>query len=131
VSDVFNCVEITGSAAGKVAFYGSGAGSIPTASAVAADMMDAAANLNRTLYKDLWRSESDSVSGSEVMNCRRFVRAEGALESAVEIFGGAVKVNGVSGAAFVVPEMCGSEFNKRLARFKEETLVYAAYSILD
>jgi len=131
VSDVFNCIEVTGNASGKVAFYGSGAGSIPTASAVAADMLDAACNLNRTIYKGLWSSESSLPIGSDGVSCRRFIRAEGALSSAVEIFGGAKPVSGVSGAAFVVPEMSGTEFKKRFARFQEETLVYAVYSILE
>ncbi len=46
VNDVFNAIFVTGDAVGDVMFYGRGAGEMPTASAVAADVMNAARNLN-------------------------------------------------------------------------------------
>ena len=42
VDDVFNAVLIRGDATGDVVFYGKGAGKMPTASAVVADVIDAA-----------------------------------------------------------------------------------------
>ena len=42
VDDVFNAVLIKGDATGEVVFYGKGAGKMPTASAVVADVIDAA-----------------------------------------------------------------------------------------
>jgi homoserine dehydrogenase len=42
VDDVFNAVLIKGDATGDVVFYGKGAGKMPTASAVVADVIDAA-----------------------------------------------------------------------------------------
>lgn len=47
VSDVFNAVFVQGDAAGDLMFYGRGAGSLPTGSAVVADCIDAAQNLRR------------------------------------------------------------------------------------
>lgn len=41
VDDVFNAVQITGDMTGEVLFYGKGAGKLATASAVAADVLDA------------------------------------------------------------------------------------------
>jgi len=41
IDDVFNGIVVTGNAVGDVMFYGPGAGKRPTASAVAADVMDA------------------------------------------------------------------------------------------
>ncbi len=43
VQDVFNAILVRGNATGDVLFYGKGAGKLPTASAVVADMIDAAA----------------------------------------------------------------------------------------
>ena len=43
IDDVFNGIVVTGNAIGDVMFYGPGAGKRPTASAVAADVMDALA----------------------------------------------------------------------------------------
>ena len=42
VDDVFNAILVRGDAAGDVVFYGRGAGKMPTASAVVADVIDAA-----------------------------------------------------------------------------------------
>ncbi len=42
ISDVFNGVAVRGNAVGDVVFYGRGAGKLPTASAVVADVIDAA-----------------------------------------------------------------------------------------
>ncbi|GHU56680.1 hypothetical protein AGMMS49975_20450 [Clostridia bacterium] len=41
VNGVFNAVFLKGNAAGELMFYGRGAGKLPTASAVAADVIDA------------------------------------------------------------------------------------------
>lgn len=45
VNDVFNAIFVTGDAVGDVMFFGRGAGEMPTASAVTADVMTAARNL--------------------------------------------------------------------------------------
>lgn len=45
VSDAFNAVFVRGDAVGETMFYGRGAGDLPTASAVVADVMDAARNI--------------------------------------------------------------------------------------
>ncbi len=45
VNDVFNAIFVTGDAVGDTMFFGRGAGELPTASAVAADIMDAALNI--------------------------------------------------------------------------------------
>ncbi|PRR74671.1 homoserine dehydrogenase [Neomoorella humiferrea] len=46
VNDVFNAIFIEGDAVGEAMFYGRGAGSMPTASAVVGDIIEAARNLN-------------------------------------------------------------------------------------
>ncbi|MDF9409196.1 homoserine dehydrogenase [Pelotomaculum isophthalicicum JI] len=49
VNDVYNAIFIRGDAVGDVMFYGRGAGEMPTASAVVADVMNAARNLLRNV----------------------------------------------------------------------------------
>ncbi|MCD7830291.1 MAG: homoserine dehydrogenase, partial [Clostridiales bacterium] len=44
VEDVFNAIQVTGDSIGDVMFYGRGAGKLPTASAVVADVMDIVRN---------------------------------------------------------------------------------------
>ncbi len=45
VEDVFNAITVRGDAIGDVMFYGRGAGKLPTASAVVADVIDAAKHI--------------------------------------------------------------------------------------
>lgn len=47
VKDVFNAILVRGDAVGDVCFYGPGAGKLPTASAVAADIIDCAKHTDR------------------------------------------------------------------------------------
>ena len=47
VEDVFNAIAVTGNAVGDVMFYGRGAGKLPTASAVVADVIDIAKDTKR------------------------------------------------------------------------------------
>ena len=47
VNGVFNAILVRGDAVGDVCFYGPGAGKLPTASAVVADMVDAAKHVER------------------------------------------------------------------------------------
>lgn len=47
VNDAFNAVYVQGDAVGDLMFYGRGAGMMPTASAVVADIVDAAHNVRR------------------------------------------------------------------------------------
>ncbi|MDA8234188.1 MAG: homoserine dehydrogenase [Clostridia bacterium] len=52
VNDVFNAIFVRGDAVGDTMFYGRGAGELPTASAVAGDIMEAARNI---LHRDRGR----------------------------------------------------------------------------
>ena len=46
VDDVFNGIMVRGDATGDVVFYGKGAGKLPTASAVVADVIDCAKHMH-------------------------------------------------------------------------------------
>ncbi|OYP28854.1 homoserine dehydrogenase, partial [Lachnotalea glycerini] len=56
VNNVFNGIFAHGNVLGDVMFYGSGAGKLPTASAVVADVVDAAKHLNRNIMQ-LWSNK--------------------------------------------------------------------------
>lgn len=49
VNDVYNAIYVSGDAVGDTMFFGQGAGELPTASAVVADVMDASRNLLRNV----------------------------------------------------------------------------------
>ncbi len=58
VDGVFNAIMVTGDAVGDVMFYGRGAGKMPTASAVVADVIDCAKHLHARKYIE-WVDGSD------------------------------------------------------------------------
>lgn len=77
VDDVFNGILVRGDATGDVVFYGKGAGKLPTASAVVADIIDAAkaSDTCSTLY---WRDTGEAiVEDAQTVSCARYVRLEG------------------------------------------------------
>ena len=61
VNDVFNAVMVRGDMLGDVLFYGKGAGKLPTASAVVADVLDALRN-GGAIHESLFWSDSEPVS---------------------------------------------------------------------
>lgn len=61
VDDVFNAVLVRGDAIGDVVFYGKGAGKLPTASAVVADVIDCAKHMERKKFFGWQDSEPDYV----------------------------------------------------------------------
>ena len=61
VRDVFNAILVRGDAVGDVCFYGRGAGKLPTASAVVADMVDCAKHVERRKVFGWGPGEEDYV----------------------------------------------------------------------
>ena len=61
VRDVFNAILVRGDAIGDVCFYGRGAGKLPTASAVVADMVDCAKHIDRRKVFGWGPGEEDYV----------------------------------------------------------------------
>lgn len=74
VEDVFNAITVKGNATGDVMFYGKGAGKMPTASAVVADVIAIARQMERSAYR-LWDApRPDGVLSAEGMASRWMVR---------------------------------------------------------
>ena len=73
VQDVFNAILTEGNAVGVSMFYGRGAGKLPTASAVVADVMDCAKH-DSTRKDIFWTEADDSVVVTDDILCKRYVR---------------------------------------------------------
>ncbi len=96
VSDVFNAIMVSGDMSGDLMFYGSGAGKLPTASAVVADIVECAKNAGRTVYEG-WADEKVSLVSPKSRESRFFVRFDASLAAKAGID---VKICGGS-AAFI------------------------------
>lgn len=79
VSDVYNAVMVKGNMVGTLMFYGSGAGKLPTASAVVADIMEIAGNMDRNIPMG-WSDERQELSPVTEARFSYFLRVEGRLE---------------------------------------------------
>ena len=82
VEDVFNAITVKGDAIGDVMFYGRGAGKLPTASAVVADVMDAAKHLNTRKYLDWGPGGEDVTVSPDGLESGWYVRARVDAEEA-------------------------------------------------
>ncbi|MBE7037900.1 MAG: homoserine dehydrogenase [Ruminococcaceae bacterium] len=76
VDDVFNAIVVNGNAVGETMFYGRGAGKLPTASAVVADVIDIVKTPLRNEPLCWVKSEKDILLESEKSSSKRFVRIE-------------------------------------------------------
>ncbi len=76
VNDVFNGIFVRGNVIGDVMFYGSGAGKLPTASAVVADVVDAAKHIGTNIMT-LWSSKKLELSDMKKAQHKFFVRIAG------------------------------------------------------
>ncbi len=74
VEDVFNAIVVNGNAVGEAMFYGRGAGKLPTASAVVADIIDIVKNPERSEPLCWVKTEKDILLESDKSSAKRFVR---------------------------------------------------------
>ena len=121
VNGVFNAIFVEGNMLGDSMFYGSGAGKLPTASAVAADVVDACKNLNENL--GFYWSDEKLVLGDTKDDKRRFlVRVKGDAQADAAamkaLFGPVDLVDaGVEGEfGFVTESLSEAEYAERAAK---------------
>ena len=121
VNDVFNAIFVHGNVLGDAMFYGSGAGKLPTASAVVADVVEMAKNLDKNIPVE-WSSKKLELVDYKKSSSQFFVRTEGTDKAAVEkVFGTVsyVEAEGVTGElGFVTETMTEAEFEKKMEEFK-------------
>lgn len=127
VDDVFNAVMVRGDAVGDVLFYGRGAGKLPTASAVVADVIDCVKHLQARKYLSWDCGFEDYVVDSKTVKTRLYVRAEvdDTLDAKANVFGIfddaefiiAGKDN--NEVAFITPAGVEAELKEKIALIKQ------------
>ena len=81
VEDVFNAITVKGDAIGDVMFYGRGAGKLPTASAVVADVIDAAKHIHTKKYLDWDQGGDDVCTPPDGLTSAWYVRANASADT--------------------------------------------------
>lgn len=117
VNDVFNAIFIHSNMLGDSMYYGRGAGKLPTASAVVADMVECACNTGRNIAVRI-SEEKAQVSDCSQMVRSFFVRTTSSADAVEKVFGKveyvASKVDGE--LAFVTGKMSEEAFDAASAQ---------------
>ena len=131
VEDVFNAITVKGDAIGDVMFYGRGAGKLPTASAVVADVIDAAKHMKTKKYLGWGPGGADLAIPPDDLVSAWYVRAQGTPD-AVKAALGNVTFLGRAGApegevAFLAEPMIRANLETALSGMK----MLSAFRVLD
>ncbi len=129
VDDVFNAIMVRGDATGDVMFYGKGAGKLPTASAVMADMIDCVKHLTARKYVFWEDGNPDYVADNGLEEMEVYIHAKAAdtqkaYEEINQLFG-CVDVLDYPGApaheiAFIAPKDHLSVIEDKIKRLSME-----------
>ena len=119
VEDVFNAISVQGDAIGDVMFYGRGAGKLPTASAVVADVIDIAKDLKKDRHNGWEEGAPDLVVSTDGLTSPWYVRARLSADEARKRCGD-IQLLARSGApageaAFLTAPMTEPELREKLS----------------
>lgn len=128
VNGVFNSIFVHGNVLGDAMFYGSGAGKLPTASAVVADVVDAAKHLNRNIMT-MWKQDKLHLENKADSRRRFFVRMKGDAEemtSALKDSFGEIEMIRIPELkeefGFVTPVMTEGDYEARAGIYHDQIL---------
>ncbi|MCI8962542.1 MAG: homoserine dehydrogenase [Eubacterium sp.] len=119
VNDVFNGISVTGNMLGDVMFYGAGAGKLPTASAVVADVVAAVKHQGENV-SITWSAQKLEITPVDEMENRFFVRVgESEKEKISEVFGEVQMIEaGIAGeCGFITGSLKEKEFAAKAESF--------------
>lgn len=125
VNDVFNAVFVHGNMLGDAMFYGSGAGKLPTASAVVADVVDEAKNLHENIATN-WSNEPMTLKPIDEVEGRFFVRISGVTAEQAEAAFGQIQVIRVESLpeefGFITESMKQREYKEKISKLNGEVI---------
>lgn len=118
VNGVFNGIFLNGNMLGDIMFYGKGAGKLPTASAVVADVVDAVKH-DGTNIMTIWDGEKVTLGDRHDFSCRYFVRVRDEKTAVEKVFGSVQYVSAEhvqDELAFLTDEMTEGDFEARVQK---------------
>lgn len=125
VNDVYNGIFVHGNVLGDAMFYGSGAGKLPTASAVVADVVDEAKHLHENMPNE-WNDQPLPLADPDQVSGRFFVRVQTTDLSLIRSVFGTIeqiqvpKAEGETG--FVTAQMTLGQYKAKATEIKAEIL---------
>ena len=124
VNDVFNAIFVKGNMLGDGMFYGSGAGSLPTASAVVGDIVEMARCADHNIPLE-WKAQKKVLADPGVMVSSFFVRTDASKADVEAAFGSVEFVEGIVDGelGFVTGQMSESDFEKKSAALSVKKMI--------
>ncbi len=119
INDVFNGILVKGDCTGDVMFYGKGAGKLPTASAVVADVVDCAKHLKarkRIFWTD---SDGSQVASYKDSKTAMYIRVAGKGEMAQSLFPDSDIMKADGNTVLMTQEYKFGEIEDKIAKLNE------------
>lgn len=119
INDVFNGILVKGDCTGDVMFYGKGAGKLPTASAVVADVVDCAKHLKarkRIFWTD---SDGSQVASYKDSKTAMYIRVVGKGEMAQSLFPDSEIMKADGNTVLMTQEYKFGEIEGKIAKLNE------------
>ena len=127
VEDVFNAILVDGSATGDVMFYGKGAGKLPTASAVVADVFDIVKhNCKGAPY---WE-EGGVICDKNPDKVKYYIRTDASRSDVQSIFGNVSCMADDGEVMFVTYEDYDDKINSVIDKFAEKHKILSKIQVL-
>ncbi len=132
VNDVFNGIFVTGNMVGDTMYYGKGAGKLPTASAVAADVIDAARHQGKNV-PCYWDEDDAKLADISDASFKYYVRVKAdALDELKSLApaGKLIEADVAGQAGYITEKICERDFVKIAEKLGDKMLgrlrVYSA-----
>ena len=128
IDDVFNGIMVRGDATGDVIFYGKGAGKMPTASAVVADVIDCIKHFKARKYLFWNDSKENYIADYKSLEFDYFIRLKGenSDKSISDVFGDTRRLSRKNQEknefAFVVNSLNQLDLDEKLKKINAEVL---------
>jgi homoserine dehydrogenase len=137
VHDVFNAILVKGNVIGEVMFYGRGAGKLPTASAVVADIVDAIKHLGRNIMS-FWSTKRMELMSIDEVPMKYFITAQtdfypAAKDDVTKIFGDVqyIKLDDKEDEiVFITSESTEKDLQNRIKTFEAQTSILSICSAI-
>lgn len=119
INDVFNGILVKGDCTGDVMFYGKGAGKLPTASAVVADVVDCAKHLKAR--KRIFWTDSDESQVASYKDSKKamYIRVAGKGEMAQSLFPDSEIMKADGNTVLMTQEYKFGEIEEKIAKLNE------------
>lgn len=128
VDGVFNGIVVCGKATGATMFYGKGAGKLPTATAVIADIIETGKTIGSKAFIGWLEADESIIADPDVIESRWYIRADMDIDEAAVHFGKiTVLACDENGAAFITDSMNGID----CAQLLDGINAFAVYRVLE